>query len=589
MAFDESVLKQILDKTDLVELIGRQVTLKPNGKRWWGLCPFHEEKSPSFTVNPSSQFFYCFGCQEKGNAFGFVMKHDHLSFPEAVKQLATSAGITLEEAADLSPSDRERAALHELLGRLAGTFHHLLKNHPEAQEARELLVRRGVTAQMIDQFQLGYALKEWGWMRRFLLDRKYSEDFLPKTGLFSQQNREAFLFGGRLIFPIRAHSTETVGFGGRLLSGSGPKYINSPETSVFLKRRTLFGWDRALPSIRERQQVIVCEGYMDAIALHQAGLTWAVAPLGTSFTEDHAVLLKRYCRSVICLMDSDEAGQKATARVIEICEPQDLNTYVAELTGMKDPSELLEIEGPEALRELLMAPKKGFDFLLSFRYTAYSGHSSVDLRGFLGEMFKFLSKISNGTLRETFLNTLADFLGVNHQTLAEDFQKGDFRKTASFLVAPAPSRSVSQGVRSIEWSLMMAILTRPDLYGRLRRDVSPEFFSEARSRELFSILDELLGGGAVTSLPLELVLERAGEVVWKDEMVKAVMSGEFDQNAEQVLDDGMKMLGKRKLISQRKRVGEMLRQVAGDPEETQRLMQEILFLDREITRMKGKV
>jgi DNA primase len=589
MAFDEAVLKQILDKTDLVELIGRQVTLKANGKRWWGLCPFHDEKSPSFTVNPSNQFFYCFGCQEKGNAFGFLMKHDHLSFPEAVKQLATSAGITLEEAGELSPSDRERAALHELLGRLAGTFHHLLKHHPEAAEARDLLARRGVSAQLIDQFQLGYALKEWGWMRRFLLDKKYSEDFLPRTGLFSQQNREAFLFGGRLMFPIRVSSNETVGFGGRLLSGTGPKYINSTETSVFLKRRTLFGWDHALPSIRERQQVILCEGYMDAIALHQAGLTWAVAPLGTAFTEDHAILLKRYCRSVICLMDSDEAGLKATARVIELCEPQDLNTMVAELSDSKDPSELLEKEGPQAVRELITELKKGFDFLLGFRYTAYSGQSSVDLRGFLGEMFRFLSKISNGTLRETFLNTLADFLGVSRETLAEDFHKGDFRKTTRLLVASAPVRAVDQGTRSVEWSLMMAVLTRPDLYGRLRRDVSPEFFSETRSRELFGVLDDLLGSGILKSLPLDLVLERVGEAGWKDEMVKAVMSGEFDQNAEQVLDDGIRMLGKKKLISQRKRVGEMLRQVAGDPEETQRLMQEILFLDREITRMKGNV
>jgi DNA primase len=590
MLYDEATLKQILDKTDLVELIGRHVTLKANGKRWWGRCPFHEEKSPSFTVNPSQQFFYCFGCQEKGNAFGFVMKHDHLTFPEAVKQLASSAGVALAEAAQQTPQDKERAGLSELLGRLAGTFAHLLKNHPEAKEARVLLATRGVSNEMVEKFQLGYALREWGWMKTFLIEKKYTPDFIVRSGLFSSQNPDAFLFGGRLLFPIKVSASETVGFGGRLLgNNTGPKYINSPETAVFLKRRSLYAWDQALPSIRERQQAILCEGYMDAIALHQAGLTWAVAPLGTAFTEEQAQLLKRYCRSVICLFDNDAAGQKATTKVIEICEPLELTTFVAKTQGSKDPSELLEKEGPQALQRLLEEPKKGFDFLVDYRYTAYSGQASPDLRGFLGEIFGFLAKIGNGTLRETFLNSLADFLGVSRSTLVEDFQKGDFRRTGKLLDerTPLAPNVVDGGSRSAEWMLMMAVLTKPELFGRLRRDLSPESFFEARSRRLFEVVDALIVEG--TDLVIEAVLIRVGDEDWVDDLVRTVMSGELESIAERVLEDGLLYLKKKKLTLQRKRVGERLRQVAGDAEETHRLMQEILFLDREITRLKGNV
>ncbi|HTH13218.1 MAG TPA: toprim domain-containing protein, partial [Spirochaetia bacterium] len=300
---------------------------------------------------------------------------------------------------DETPQDRERQAVVEVLGRLTKTFHHLLLNHPEAAGARELLAKRGVTGPMIESFQLGYALAGRGWMKKFLLEKKYDPDFLAKTGLFSANNPDAFLFSGRLLFPIRFPSHETVGFGGRLLLGDGPKYLNSPETAVFSKRRMLYAWDKALARIREKQQVILCEGYMDAIALHQAGLDWAVAPLGTAFTEDQAKLIKRAARTVICLFDADEAGQKAAAKAVEICEPLELDTFVVKTAGSKDPSELLEKEGPEAVRNLLDAPQKGFDFLLDFRYNTYTRDTGLDVRGFVGEIFSFLARLENGFQR----------------------------------------------------------------------------------------------------------------------------------------------------------------------------------------------
>lgn len=582
MAFSEALLQDILTKTDIVDLIGGYVTLKANGQRHWGLCPFHHEKSPSFTVNRAQQFFYCFGCQEKGNAFGFLMKHEHLPFPEAVRKLADKAGVVLPE--DETPMDKERQAILELLGRLTKTFHHLLLNHPEAQGARDLLARRGVSAEMIETFQVGYALRGRGWMKQFLTERQYSADFLSRTGLFSANNPDAFLFSGRALFPIRFPSHETVGFGGRILEGDGPKYLNSPETQVFQKRRTLYGWDKALPRIRERREVVLCEGYMDVIAFHQAGVDWAVAPLGTAFTEEQAKLILKSARMALCVFDADEAGRKAAARAVEIGEIAGLETFVARTEGVKDPSELLEKQGSEAVRNLLETPQKGFDFLLGFRYTAYTRDSGLDVRGFVGELFGFLSRLDNGVQRETFLNRMAEFLGVSKDTLADDFAKRG-ATGAERALASREAAGTRQAVgRSLEWTVVAAVVSHPELYGALRRGLSPDDFEEDRCRAVLEVLESLVSEG--TGVTLETLVPKLDESLGA-ELTRDVMSGEYETNADRLVGDGVSRLRERTLKAQRSRVLRRLER-AETEEERLRLAQEHTFLNREITRLKGK-
>ena len=582
MAFSEALLQEILAKTDIVDLIGGYLTLKPNGQRYWGLCPFHNEKSPSFTVNRTQQFFYCFGCQEKGNAYGFLMKHEHLPFPEAVRKLADRAGVVLPE--DETPVDKERQAVLELLGRLTKTFHHLLLHHPEAQGARDLLAGRGVSAGMIEEFQLGYALRGRGWMKQFLTERKYDAAFLSRTGLFSANNPDAFLFSGRAVFPIRFPTHETVGFGGRLLEGDGPKYLNSPETQVFQKRRTLYGWDLALPRIRERREVVLCEGYMDVIAFHQAGVDWAVAPLGTAFTEEQAKLILKSARSALCVFDADEAGKKAAARAVEIGETAGLETFVARTEGAKDPSELLEKQGSEAVRNLLGSPQKGFDFLLGFRYTAYTRDSGHDTRGFVTELFGFLSRLDNGVQRETFLNRMAEFLRVPRDTLADDFAKRGVSGVERALALREPARARPAGGRTLEWALAATVVGHPELYGVLRQNLSPEDFQEERCRKILEALEEFVAEGAVVTL--DLMVPKLDEAVGA-ELARDVMSGEFDTNAERVLREGAAKVKAQALLWQRRRVLDLIDR-AGTDEERTRLVQEHMFLNKEITRLKGK-
>jgi DNA primase len=586
MAFSETLLQDILSRTDLVDLIGQYVPLKANGQRYWGLCPFHHERSPSFTVNPANQFFYCFGCQEKGNAFGFLMKIDHLPFPEAVRKLADKAGLVLPEI-DETPQDKERQALVELLGRLTKSFHHLLLNHPEASKARETLANRGVSKEMIETFQLGYAFKKRGWMKEFLTERRYAAEFLTKTGLFSASHPNAFLFSGRLLFPIQSPAHETVGFGGRLLDGEGPKYINSPETQLFQKRKMLYAWDRALVRIREKQQVILCEGYMDAIALHQAGLDWAVAPLGTSFTEEQAKVIKRVARSVICLFDGDDAGQRATVKAVEICETAELDTFVIQIPNAKDPAELMEKSGPESVRNLIKSPQKGFDFLLSFRYNAFTRDSGLDVRGFVGEIFRFLSRLDNGIQRETFLNRTAEYLGVQKDTLASDFVKSDYRRTDQALSARTGDvalRHITKG-RTVEWSLVVTVVSFPELFKVLRRDLSLEDFEEDRCRSVLEILEGMVGEGKET-FPLDEILSQWNNEVLGTDLVRDVMSGEYQTNAVQQLQDGVLKIKSKTILNRRKKVLALLDKATSEDERT-RLLQEHKFLGEEISRLKG--
>ncbi len=583
MAFSEALLQEVLTKTDLVGLIGEYVSLRANGQRYWGLCPFHNEKSPSFTVNPANQFFYCFGCQEKGNAFGFLMKIERVPFPEAVRKLADKAGILVPEQE--TPQDKDRQAVVELLSRLTKSFHHLLLNHPEAAGARQTLSSRGVSAAMIEEFQLGYALKGRGWLKRFLTERSYDAAFLARTGLYSLNNQDAFLFSGRLLFPIRFPSHETVGFGGRLLEGDGPKYINSPETTVFQKRRMLYAWDRALPHIREKQQAILCEGYMDAIALHQAGLDWAVAPLGTSFTEEQASLIQRAAKSVVCLFDSDEAGQRAAAKAVETCEAVGLDTFVARTPGSKDPSELLEKEGPEAVQNLLNTPQKGFDFLLGFRYNAFTRDSGLDVKGFIGEIFAFLSRLDNGVQRETFLSRTADYLGIQKETLIGDFTKSDHRLTDRALAARQKAPRSGGSGRSLEWSLVVIVVSSPELFKELRKELSPEDFEEDRCRALLGILEDMVAEGQ-GSFPLSEIVSRLNNETWTEELEKDVMSGEYVAHAEEQLRGGVSKIKVRTLSEQRRKVKARLDQATSDDEKT-RFLQEHKFLGEEISRLKG--
>ena len=360
MAFAPQFLDEVRDRSGLVSVIGRRVRLQKKGREYIGLCPFHNEKSPSFTVNEDKGFYHCFGCGEHGSVFDFVMKVDNLSFPEAVERLAGEAG--LEMPVD-TPEERERAkraATHYDVLEKACVYYEKQLRLPVGRTALNYLQKRGVTEAAIGAFRLGYAPDKRSGLRGDLAQEGATEKLMIEAGLLIQpddRSRSPYdRFRGRVMFPILDQKGRVIAFGGRILNDGEPKYLNSPETPLFQKGRTLYGLAQALTPARKKQQLIVTEGYTDVISLHQAGFDTGVAPLGTALTEDQIQLLWRITREPYLCFDGDAAGQRAAARAAERALPRlkagnSLRFVI--LPEGEDPDSLIKAHGPAAIQEHL--------------------------------------------------------------------------------------------------------------------------------------------------------------------------------------------------------------------------------------------
>jgi DNA primase len=319
----EDKISEIKNAADIVDIISETVLLKKAGRNFLGLCPFHSEKTPSFTVSPEKQIFYCFGCGAGGNVFSFLMKHESLTFPEAARALAKRYGITIPTKT-LSPEQRrkigQKESLLDLNKQAMDFFHHELLSSVAGKQALSYLSKRGISEETIDQFNLGYAPKGWDNLLRFFTKMRIRPGLLEISGLVAaRKNSSGFYdrFRDRIIFPIFDVNMEVVGFGGRVMDNSEPKYLNSPETSVYNKSRTLYGLHRARDKCRTDDKVFIVEGYLDLLALHQHGIENSVATLGTALTAEHIRMLARYTRRMVLVYDSDEAGIKSAYRCIE--------------------------------------------------------------------------------------------------------------------------------------------------------------------------------------------------------------------------------------------------------------------------------
>ncbi|MDA8221785.1 DNA primase [Desulfosporosinus sp.] len=358
----EEVIEEVRSRTDIVEIISEYVSLQRKGKNYLGLCPFHAEKTPSFTVTPEKQMFYCFGCNVGGNAFSFLMKKENWSFVESIQNLASRYGVSLPEK-ELSPREREanrRRQRFEEINELATSyFHDLLLNLPEGELGRLYFEKRGVDLDTMKSFRLGYAPDRWDGLLTYMLERGVQAHELAENGLALERGTQGKgggyydRFRNRVLFSILDRRNHTIGFGGRVLDDSLPKYLNSPETAFFNKGHHLYGMHRAHQGIREKGFALLVEGYMDVIALQKSGYPNAVASLGTALTREQAKLLRRYTQRVILLYDSDEAGIQAALRGGEILRDAGIRLDVATLIGAKDPDEFLKRYGVEDFEKAL--------------------------------------------------------------------------------------------------------------------------------------------------------------------------------------------------------------------------------------------
>ncbi len=407
-------VETVRNRIDIVELIGEYVVLKRTGQNYVGLCPFHPEKTPSFTVSPAKQIFYCFGCGTGGNVFTFLMKKDHLTFPEAVEALAHRLGLVVPRSGEARGDRERREGYYELNSEAAAFYHKILRDEAAGEKGRAYLKGRGVSPEMWEKFSLGFAPESGTALLEFLEGRGYSRQMLARAGLILiRQGVQQDRFQGRVIFPIFDPQGRCLGFGGRALGEEQPKYLNSPESFVFSKGKNLYGLHLAIPGIREEGRVLVVEGYMDCIAAHQYGFTNTCAVLGTAFTREQARLLVRYTPEVVLAFDQDAAGSAASLRGAGYLLELGARVYVLDLPDGKDPDEFLRSRGREAFTAAL---KNHVMSHLEFKLTRAIRQSDPETvfgkAEVVGALLEDLARIENLVVRDGYIRLISERLGV---------------------------------------------------------------------------------------------------------------------------------------------------------------------------------
>lgn len=419
MYYPDEVIEEVRSSNNIVDIIGGYVRLQKKGSSYFGLCPFHNEKSPSFSVSPNKQMYYCFGCGAGGNVFTFIMEYENQTFPEAVKILADRAGIALPEAELTEEQKRERNKRQLLLeiNKTAANYFYYLLNGDQGQQAREYLENRRMSKETQIHFGLGYASKYSNDLYLYLKKKGYQDQILKETGLLTYDEKRGAhdKFWNRVMFPIMDVNNRVIGFGGRVMGDGTPKYLNSPETMLFDKSRNLYGLNYARTS--RKPYMIICEGYMDVIAMHQAGFTNAVASLGTAFTTQHSVLLKRYTQEVRLAYDSDDAGQKAALRAIPILKSAGINVRVIHMDPYKDPDEFIKNLGTEAFQERIDAAESSFMFEISVLEKNYKQSDPEGRASFMKAMARRLLEFPQELERNIYIDAIAGRYGIASEEL----------------------------------------------------------------------------------------------------------------------------------------------------------------------------
>ena len=408
MRYSDDIIEEVRMKNDIVDVISQYVRLTRKGNSYFGLCPFHNEKTPSFSVTPSKQMYYCFGCGAGGNVYNFVMQYENYSFGEALSHLAERAGVELpkiEYSQAARAKAEKRAVLLEINKKAAQYFYYQLRKE-NGKAAHDYLTGRGLSEETIKKFGLGYSDKYSDDLYKYLKAQNYSDDLLRESGLFNVDERQGMYdkFWNRVIFPIMDVNNRVIGFGGRVMGDGKPKYLNSPETQIFDKSRNLYGLNIARTT--RKNYLILCEGYMDVISMHQAGFTNAVASLGTALTSGHASLVKRYTQEVLLLYDSDEAGVRAALRAIPILREAGVNSRVVNLRPHKDPDEFIKTEGAGAFEERLEAATDSFMFRVNIAAGEFQMEEPQGQNRFFERCAQYLLELSDELERGLYIEAI---------------------------------------------------------------------------------------------------------------------------------------------------------------------------------------
>ena len=519
MRYSDDIIEEVRMRNDIVDVISGYVKLKRSGSSYFGLCPFHSEKSPSFSVSPGKQMYYCFGCGAGGSVYTFLMEYENYTFQEAVKVLADRAGIHLPEI-EYSREARELADRKVLLleiNRQAAKYFYAKLRAPEGAAAMKYLKGRGLDDETIRKFGLGYSDKYNNDLYRYLKKLDYSDEVLKESGLFNIDEKRGMYdkFWNRVIYPIMDANSRVIGFGGRVMGDGKPKYLNSPETKIFDKSRNLYGLHVARSS--RRKNLIICEGYMDVISMHQAGFTNAVASLGTALTSQQAGLLKRYTDEVLILYDSDDAGVRAALRAIPMLRAAGLATKVVSLKPHKDPDEFIQKEGKEAFEERLQKAENSFLFEIRILRESYDMADPQGKSDFFHEVAARLLKFEDEIERNSYLETVSRLYHVQADMLQKLVNRLAL-KGAGIQEIREPKKSREQRKKEKEngtekaQKLMLTWMTSyPEILSGLEQYLSPEDFSTPLYREVAEMVETQFREGQVNPARIINHFEDSGQ------------------------------------------------------------------------------
>jgi DNA primase len=504
MFYPEDLVEEIRMKNDIVDVVSSYVKLQRKGSSYFGLCPFHNEKSPSFSVSPGKQMYYCFGCGAGGNVFTFVMEYENYSFQEAMKHLADRASVELPEI-EYSEEAKKQADLKstilEINKQAANYFYYQLKCE-SGETAYQYLVNRDLSEETIKKFGLGYSNKYSNDLFQFLKKKGYSDEILKQSGLFNIDEKQGVYdkFWNRVIFPIMDVNNRVVGFGGRVMGEGSPKYLNSPETKVFDKSRNLYGLNFARTS--RKNYMMLCEGYMDVIALHQAGFTNAVASLGTAFTEGHANLLKRYTEQVYITYDSDGAGIKAAIRAIPILKDVGMTVKIINMKPYKDPDEFIKNLGAAAFEERIEKATNSFIFELEILELEYDMKDPESKTRFFNEVAKKVLEFREDLTRDNYIRAVAEKYSVGYENFKQLVSSVGIKLGGAPVRERAKSgiqntRPKDGGMMESQRILITYLIEEEGLYNKIKQYITPDDFTEVLYHTVAEILFEQLERGEV--------------------------------------------------------------------------------------------
>ena len=501
--YSSEVIEEVVSRNDIVDVISGYIKLKKSGSSYVGLCPFHNEKSPSFSVSGTKQMYHCFGCGVGGNVITFVMEYENYTFPEAVKMLADRAGIALPVMEYSGEDRRERDIKTKLLeiNKIAATFYYHQLKSPAGQSGLDYLKKRQLSDKTINTFGLGYAPQLTGDLYRMLKEKGYDDELLKESGLFTYEKGIREKFWNRVIFPIMDINNKVIGFGGRVMGDGKPKYLNSPETKLFDKSKNLYGLNVARSS--RKNNLIICEGYMDVISMHQAGFNQAVASLGTALTPGHARLMKRYTDNVLITYDSDEAGVKAALRAIPILKEAGLSTKVINMRPYKDPDEFIKALGTEAFQERIDKAENSFMYEIGIIEKNYNRSDPESETAFEREVANKLVQFSEKLERDNYMKAVCrQFMipedGLREMVIRIGSQGGIIPRQTQPVRRMEPARKKKEdGIRQAEKILLTWMIEDGDIYDKVSEYIQPDDFIDPLFKDVASKVYEQYETGSV--------------------------------------------------------------------------------------------